>query len=98
MNFKALATAALAATSLAVAAPLTAEAATCFDAPGGVICNSFQGHSSGGNTIYTLGYSGSGYREGMKVVCNGSRVVTWESHGNMPKSLANSLAEYFCAY
>ena len=97
MNIKAIATAALAAASLAVAAPLSAEAASCFDAPGGVICNTFQG-SQGGRSLYTLGYSGQGYNEGMSVVCNGSYVVDWSSRGNMPQSLAQSLAEYFCAY
>ena len=97
MNIKAIATAALAAASLAVAAPLSAEAASCFDAPGGAICNTYQGRS-GNRALYTLAYSGQGYRESMTVVCNGSYVVDWKSHGNMPQSLAQSLAEYFCAY
>lgn len=97
MNIKAIATAAIAAASLSVAAPLAAEAGSCFNAPGGVICNTFQG-SRGGRSLYTLGYSGQGYNESMTVVCNGSYVIDWESRGNMPQSLANSLAEYFCAY
>ena len=57
MNIKALATAALAATSLAVAAPLAAEAGSCFNAPGGVICNSYEGTNSYGR-VYCVGYCG----------------------------------------
>ena len=96
MNIKALATAALAATSLAVAAPLAAEASSCFNAPGGAICNTFQGTNSYGS-VYTLAYSGQGYRESMTVTCRGAHVVDWSSRGNMPQDLANSLAGYFCA-
>lgn len=75
-----------------------AQAATCFDAPGGgVLCNSYRGTNSNGHSIYRLGYSNGTLEEGMDVVCNGPYTVNWRSHGNFEQSTAEALADYFCS-
>ena len=98
MNFKTLAIGSVLALGSIFGGVQSAQAETCFDVPqtGGVICNTYQGSNRYGD-IYTLGYSTGSVSEGMKVVCDGSRVVTWESYGDMYQIGAQRLANYFCS-
>ena len=98
MFIKAIATAAIAASTLFAGAS-EAQARTCFYVPqvSGHICNSFQGYNRNGHEVYTLGYASGADSSGMDVVCNGSRMVQWRSTSNMTHSYNASLARYFCS-
>ena len=98
MNFKSLTLGSLITLGSIFGGVSSAEARTCFDVPqtGGVICNSYIGSNRYGD-VYDLGYSTGDVNEGMRVVCDGARVVRWQSHGNMYKIGAQRLANYFCS-
>ena len=78
-----------------------AQARTCFDLPyqagGGAICNSYEGQTRDGYSLYRLGYYSDGFKSGMDVVCNGPQMVRWQSNSNMSRSYNATLARYFCS-
>ena len=75
-----------------------AQAQTCFDvsATNGIICNTYEGQTRDGYSLYRLGYATDTFKSGMDVVCDGRRMVRWQSNSNMSRSYNNTLATYFC--
>jgi hypothetical protein len=90
-----LATVAIAASGLFGYTP-SAEARTCFEYVGGVLCNTYQHQNSHGHSVYSLGYYDGYFTESMDVVCAGPYMVTWRSNGNMNQRNADMMARNFC--
>ena len=98
MNIKTIALGSVIALGSIFAGVPEAQAQTCFDSSvtGGTICNSYQ-YSNGYGDVYTLGYALGDVHESMTVVCDGARVVSWESNGTMSQLGAQRLANHFCS-
>ena len=97
INFKALALATTLAASALVAAPAAKAGISCGHLGGaGRWCGEYIGEFQNG-TLFEITYSHFDGKEQMTVVCNGSSVVDWSSHGTLSQDQANWIAAEFCA-
>lgn len=95
MNFKALIAAAAVTLTGVIVAP-EAKADTCFSFMNGMLCNENVSNTYS-QQVYHAVFENGTLEESFTITCDGRRIISYHSYGNMSQTQSDYFAREFCA-